>query len=82
MASLNDCSTRATAWWCDSALRWTILDFKAGAPFGSTRRLLRDPASRHRAVSVTEQRTFDSVERGTTLQYQPTEQAVAGSTAG
>ncbi len=43
MASLNDLSTRATAWWCDSGLRWTILDFKAGAPFGSTRRLLRDP---------------------------------------
>jgi len=61
MASLNDWSTRATAWWCDSALRWTILDFKAGAPFGSTRRLLRDPANRHQAVSMTGQRTFDSV---------------------
>lgn len=80
MASLNDWSTQATAWWCDSALRWTILDFKAGAPFGSTRRLLRDPASRHPAVSVTERRTPDSVKHGTTLTY-PTEQAVVDSTA-
>ncbi len=81
MVSLNNWSTRATAWWCDSALRWTILDFKAGAPFGSTRRLLRDPASSYRTVSVTGQRTFDSVDVARTLKRPSQEPNVANSTA-